>query len=138
MTDINRDVLNQLYTQSGADDLLDTMSDAPTPYRPIVTQRDAENGFIIRYFVRAVAEKDYVVEVNLDDYSRLRENPRFVTAQVRWKIVGVKETTTSPAGVKNLGVNDYNILEVSKADLTFGGLRRYIRNYVEFWLAERL
>jgi hypothetical protein len=138
MTDINRDFLNQLYTQSGADNLLDTMSDTPTPYKPLVTQQDAEQGFITRYFVRAVTDKDYVVEVNLDDYSRLRENPRFVTAQVRWKIVGIKETITSASGVKNLGVNDYNILEVSMVDLTFGGLKRYIRNYLDFWLAETI
>lgn len=138
MTDISRDFLNQLYTQSTADDLLDKMSDTPTPYKPIVTQQDAEQGFLTRYFVRLVTDKESIMEVNLNEYSRLRENPRFVTAQVRWKIVGVKETTITTAGAKNLGVKDYNILETSKADLTFGGLQRYIRNYLDFWLAENL
>jgi hypothetical protein len=64
----------------------------------------------------------------------LRENPRFITTQLQWKIVGKKATTVASSGAKNLGVRDYNLLEVTRADLTFGGLRRYITDYLAFWL----
>lgn len=135
---IDKDFLNQLYTPTGTDELLDVMRDAPTPYRPIITQSNAEDGFIIRYFVKQVSDKKNIVEVNDEEYNRLRDNPRFITTQIRWKIIGPTETVLTSAGIKNLGVRDYNLLEVSKTDLTFGGLHRYIRNYVEFWLAETL
>jgi hypothetical protein len=105
-------------------------------YFPVVTQQDAQRGYIMRYFVRPVNEKNYIIETDQNNYDEYKTNARFITAAIKWKIVGPKETVKSNYGAMALGVKDANLQAVSRADLTFGGLTSYIRNYTEYWIAE--
>jgi hypothetical protein len=111
--------------------------EAPVPVRPVVTQSDARNGYIYRYFVKLVNSNQVIVEVDKKQYDSLKNNPRYVTTKLRWKIIGVKETSKSPSGSLNEGVADINEKEVLKADLTIKGIRSYIIDYLEFWQAEK-
>lgn len=108
----------------------------PEYVRPVVTVSDKDNKFLIRYFVRYVSDKNMVVEVDKKQYIELKNNPRFITTQIRWKIIGKKETIKQSNGIELLGTIDSNKITVTNADLTFGGLRNYITNYSEFWLGE--
>jgi hypothetical protein len=111
--------------------------ETPRPVKPVVTQSDASNGYIYRYFVKLVNSNQLITEIDKSQYESLKENPRFVTIKLRWKIVGLKETSRSPSGAVNEGVADLNKKEVLKADLTIKGIRSYIIDYLEFWQAEK-
>jgi hypothetical protein len=132
---IDTNFLRQLYANQSQEKTFPTsLTAAPTSALPIITSVEVADGFVTRYFIRSVTDTSYILEIDKRQYELFKQNPRFVTTQVKWKIVGKTETTITEYGAKNLGVRDYNILQVSKADLTFGGLQRYIRNYLEYWL----
>jgi hypothetical protein len=134
---IDIDLIQKLY-KSDEQRLTRILDEMPTQSLPIVTQTDAKNGFIIRYFVRQVTDKDFIVEVNDSQYYELKENPRFVTTEIKWKIVGKKQNIKLLNGVTIYGVEDTNRVVVSEADLTFGGLLKYITSYLEYWFAEEV
>jgi hypothetical protein len=134
---IDIDLIQKLY-KSDEQRLTRILDEMPTQSLPIVTQTDAKNGFIIRYFVRQVTDKGFIVEVDNSQYQELKENPRFVTTTVKWKIVGKKQNMTLLNGVTIYGVEDTNRVVVSEADLTFGGLLKYITSYLEYWFAEEV
>lgn len=134
---IDADLIQKLY-KSDEQRLTRILDEMPTQSLPIVTQSDAKNKFITRYFVRQVTDKDFIVEVDNSQYEELKENPRFVTTQIKWKIVGKKQNMTLLNGVTIYGVEDTNRVVVSEADLTFGGLLKYITSYLEYWFAEEV
>lgn len=112
------------------------LPDSPEQVMPVVTQGDVINGYITRYFVRPVNDKTVIYEVDENQHERFKPNPRFVTARIKWKIIGPKESTFTKYGAKVLGVKDINIKTVSEADLTFGGLLYYISDYTQYWQTE--
>lgn len=132
---IDRELLIKLY-KNNERELTEQLQQTPSVVLPIVTQLDARNGYIMRYFVRQVNDKDYVLEVDKKQYENFKSNPRFIVASVKWKIVGKKETVKYNTGTNLFGVEDINRIAVANADLTFGGLRRYITNYLEYWISE--
>ena len=134
---IDTDLLRKLY-KSDEQRLTNTLDKMPSQVLPSVTQSDAKNKFITRYFVRQVNDKDFIVEVDNSQYEEFKETPRFVTTQIKWKIVGKKQNMTLLNGVTIYGVEDTNRIVVSEADLTFGGLLKYITSYLEYWFAEEV
>lgn len=134
---IDKELLNRLYPEQSRSRKMSIELQAPLQsYYPVVTQQDANRGYIIRYFVRPVNEKNYIIETDETNYDNYKDNARFITTSIKWKIVGPKETVKSNYGVTSLGVADANAQAVYNADLTFGGLASYIRNYTEYWIAE--
>lgn len=109
-----------------------------TPQRvlPIITQSDADVGYFMRYFIRPANDKTFITEIDTKQYERFKENPRFILAEVKWKIVGKLETIKYSTGANLYGVKDQNRIAVANTDLTFGGLRNYITDYAQFWLRE--
>jgi hypothetical protein len=134
---IDQQLLQSLY-KSDEQRLTNILDKMPSPALPTVTQSDAKNGFIMRQFVRQVTDKDFIVEVDANQYTEFKENPRFVTTQIKWKIIGKKQNMTLLNGVTIYGVEDANRVVVSEADLTFGGLLKYITSYLEYWFAEEV
>ena len=134
---IDKELLDRLYPELSRARKASIELQAPLQsYAPIVTQQDAQRGYIMRYFVRPVNEKNYIIETDQTNYDNYKTNARFITAAIKWKIVGPKESVKSNYGATSLGVKDANLQSVSNADLTFGGLTSYIRNYTEYWIAE--
>lgn len=131
---INTNLFSLIYSDNNK--LVTQLQETPEIATPIITQSDVENRFFSRYFVRPTNEKNYVVEVDNKQYSNFKQNPRFNTVEVKWKIVGKKETIELFPNVYLYGVEDVNRQEVISQDLTFGGLREYITNYTEFWFSE--
>ena len=86
-------LVQKLY-KSNEQQLIDTLDKMPSQVLPTVTQTDAKNKFIMRYFVRQVTDKDFIVEVDNSQYEEFKETPRFVTTQIKWKIVGKKKKMT--------------------------------------------
>lgn len=134
---IDIDILNKLYPNKyRAKKIATIVQEEPVVALPIVTQQDAQNGFLDRYFVKAANQSELIVEVDKAQYDIFKQNPRFVVVKLKWKIKGKIETTTTPYGVKLIGVRDYNTALVAKEDLTFNGLARYINNYTGYWVSE--
>lgn len=131
---IDTDLLNTLNNATRIESILEN---TPQYVKPTITQINADNGFLVRYFVRQTNDVTFIVEVDSNQYSRFKKNPRFITTEVRWKIIGKLDTIKLRSGANLYGVKDVNRIAVADADLTFGGLRNYITDYGEFWLREQ-
>lgn len=118
------------------DELAEILENTPQHVKPVVTQSDADQGFLTRYFVRQTNDSSLIVEVDKNQYTRFKTNPRFISTQLNWKIVGKLNTVTFANGANLYGTKDLNRITVANADLTFGGLLKYIYDYGEFWLRE--
>lgn len=130
---IDTDLLNLFKNPRQLAQILENM---PQQVKPVVTQSDADRGFLTRYFVRQTNDQTFIVEVDKNQYLQFKQNPRFVTAQLEWKIIGKLNTLEYSTGVNLYGVIDVNRITVANTDLTFGGLKSYITDYGEFWLRE--
>jgi len=136
---IDIDLLNKIFnSELDRKNIAFASQETPVPYRPIITQNDARNGYITRYFTKLANTDTLIVEIDKKQYETLKNNPRFYTIEIRWKIVGKKETTKTASGVLNEGTADINKREVMEATLTMRGLRSYIRDYTEFWVGESI
>jgi len=118
-------------------DVIDNGTQTPTQYFPVITQDNLRDGYLYRYFSK-IANQNSVVEINKYDYDQLKDNPRFVTAKIKWKIVGPIETTKTFSGAINYGVRELNRRAIEREDLTFGGLKGYIRDYIQYWVGESI
>jgi len=132
---INLSLARKVYPESDETDF-QFLERLPDAYKPFITVEDAKNKYFTRYFIRVVNDKNYIVEVDQRNYEVFKKNPRFVATTVVWQIVGKKETVKTPSGATIYGVEDFNRRSVSEADLTFGGLNKYITNYLEYWFSE--
>lgn len=132
---IDKELLNKLYKKK-EQELNNILEPMPQTVPPVVTQTDAESGYLTRYFTRSVTDEDYIVEIDKKQHQILKNNPRFVTTTIKWKIKGQKETMRMQNGINLYGVEDINRIAVANADLTFGGLRKYITSYMEYWISE--
>lgn len=134
---IDTQILNERYPDR-VRELSKLLQESPAHTIPTVTQNDARAGYIDRYFARLANETLAVVEIDKKQLQSLKNNPRFVTTTIRWKIVGKKENTYLPNNIIIYGIIDINKQTVANADLTFGGLRAYIGDYAQFWVAENI
>lgn len=132
---IDNELLQKIYPQK-ASEYEKTIDKMPTPAKVIITQQDVANKYVTRYFIRAVNDKTNIIEINKREYTKFNTNPRFIGCTLQWKIVGKKNTLSVSSGALLYGVEDTNRIAVSDVDLTFGGLRNYISDYLEHWFSE--
>lgn len=132
---IDKELMDKIYKKK-EQELTAILEPMPHSVPPVVTQSDATSGYLMRYFVRSITDKDYIIEIDKKQYQSLKNNPRFITTSIKWKILGKKETMRMQNGINLYGVEDINRITVANADLTFGGLRKYITSYLEYWIAE--
>lgn len=132
---IDDDLLTTIFKdkQIQYKNIIDAM---PQSSIPVVTIADVDNGFITRYFVRPVSQRTNITEVNSRDYQLFKTNVMFVSVEIKWLIIGKKDTVKLGNGIALRGVEDRNRIAVSNADLTFGGLLNYIGNYLQYWVSE--
>jgi hypothetical protein len=132
---INTELFESLYGNTKKS-LEKSLTEGPAYYTPIVTQNDFDRGILSRYFTRQVNDLYYITEVDEKQYNLFKNNPRFIVTRVEWKIRGTRETVKLKNGTNIFGVEDMNRILVADTDLTFGGLRNYISDYIQFWVAE--
>jgi hypothetical protein len=132
---INNELLDKIYPLK-KNEIVRFVDSMPVPIKPVVTQQDGTAGYITRYFIKSVNDKNLVVEVDKKQFDTFGKNPRFSVTSLNWTIVGKKETITLNNGANIYGVADTNRITTSEVDLTFGGLRMYITSYLEHWVAE--
>jgi hypothetical protein len=135
---INRNLIDSIIRNNSEwNKITDNGIQTSTQYFPVITQDNLRDGYLFRYFSKIVNQNS-VVEINKYDYEKIKDNPRFVTAKIKWKIVGPIETTKTFSGAINYGVRELNRRAIEREDLTFGGLRGYIRDYIQYWVGESI
>jgi hypothetical protein len=132
---INNDLLNKLYPNKSISQQRG-MEASPSPVKLVVTNDDVDNKVVTRYFIKSANSNSQLMEIDAQQFAKFKTNNRFLTIKIDWKIVGNPKTNILPNGVVDLGVEDYNKEQVRKADITFGGLSTYIRDYLEFWYSD--
>lgn len=92
-------------------------------YEPSVIEYDYRVGYIIRYFLRKRNEPNGLIyEINSDTERLYNNDPLFITAKIRWKIVGERTE-----------VEDANKKSIQFGKLQMSNLDTYIKNYLKFW-----
>jgi hypothetical protein len=132
---INNDLLNKLYPNISISQQRG-MEASPSPVKLVVTNDDVDNKVVTRYFIKPINNNSQLMEIDAQQFTKFKNNNRFLTTKIDWKIVGNPKTNALTNGVVDLGVEDYNKEQVRKADITFGGLTTYIRDYLEFWYSD--
>jgi hypothetical protein len=135
---IDIELLNKLFKSPFKKKLTKDLQKIIVPYDPIITQNDVRRGYIKRYFVRNRNYLENLTEISEVTYNDLKNNLLYITAEVKWKIVGKLDTYITPAGATVYGVLDLNKKAITRADLTIEGLASYIIDYKEFWLGESI
>lgn len=103
---------------------------SPINSRPIVTKEDIQRGSIVRYFVKFIS-RPQIFEVNLQQYKIFEKDPYYISIKMPWIVAG----NLFPVNMGNkeiLSVEQQNKKIVEMHDKQLPGLRRIIRNYLEF------
>lgn len=133
---IDANKLRQLYSRYKAQQLVETLQTNPSFVKPVVTRSDVDRGMITRYFIRGVSDCSEVLEIDSTQFDDFKNNIRFVTVKLDWKIIGNPYSSITPYGATDLGVEDYNKKQVEIIDRRFGCLKNYIRDYLELWYSD--
>jgi hypothetical protein len=98
------------------------------------TQQDYEAGSFLRYFVKRVnGDESTIMEISLDTYNELQDNPLYITEETEWFISGAIENTTTPEGILVPGVSSKNQLATSKLNKAIPGISAYLKNPLQFY-----
>jgi hypothetical protein len=98
------------------------------------TQQDYEAGSFLRYFVKRVnGDESTIMEISIDTYNELQDNPLYITEETGWFISGAIENTTTPEGILVPGVSSKNQLATSKLNKTIPGISAYLKNPLQFY-----
>jgi hypothetical protein len=80
---------DELYRLVKSDAQFKKYNITPTPYRPIISESNLNDGFIQRYFCKYVPASNVdIQEVDEFVFKSLKKNPFYQTIKVKWKIVG--------------------------------------------------
>ena len=99
---------------------------SPTPYYPILTQVDIENGEFTRYFCKKYNENVYV-EINSSNYAASVGSSLYFGIQFLWVISGDRE---------QVRLTNAKQVDLVERTLNIQGLAEYLRfNYLQFYQA---
>lgn len=104
----------------------------PISIKPKITKDDVSNGFIKRYFAKT-ASSPTIYEINNTQYNYYKTDPYFQTLELMWLISGNDENTTSTDGNIIYGVKHQNEKIVEYYNSKMPGLRRVLKNPLEFF-----
>jgi hypothetical protein len=105
-----------------------------TPFanKPNITQTDVTNKTVTRYFVKNISTQR-ITEVDLAQYTTLSPLPYYQSISLPWTIGGNdKDITTTGNHVKR-GAESKNIAVVEYYETQMEGLRRVLRNPLEYF-----
>jgi len=96
---------------------------------PTPNDDDYKRGFINRYFVQKTMDKSSpIIEVSQTTYLKTLANPQYRVANIRWRITGPMETSTS-----DNSVSDSNLIAIRLASSNIKNLKLYLPNLLQFY-----
>jgi len=104
----------------------------PFANKPNITQTDVTNKTVTRYFVKNISTQR-ITEVDLAQYTALSPLPYYQSISLPWTIGGNdKDITTTGNHIKR-GAESKNIAVVEYYETQMEGLRRVLRNHLEYF-----
>jgi hypothetical protein len=110
-------------------------NDKVDTYVPTPTPTDYSRGYITRYFIQKVNDKQSpIFEINSKTYSRFVTNPLFVVCSIKWRLTGPKETKYRENGdLLDLSVSDSNRRSIKSVYEFIPLLNSYLPNLLQFY-----
>lgn len=103
----------------------------PTPYKPMPSKKDYDNGLIMRAFSKRI-NGNAIMEVNMEQANRLNSE-LYKVVVARWKISGPRENRMID-GILEYGVSQSNKYEIERIrkeeDID---LSKTLNNPLEYW-----
>jgi len=102
-------------------------------YKPSPTIDDYNNQTIERFFVKPV-NRPKIIEVSSDNYN-FCTSFLYLKTNIYWKIAGSINTILANNVQQVVGVRDFNIKEIARANSVIGGIDKKLTNPLEFYRA---
>jgi len=109
---------------------------SPINIKPSITKSDIQLGYITRYFVKFVSDKQ-IYEVDNTQYNIFVKNPFYTTIQLKWYINGQIEDIITPTGEVIKGTRQRNASSIDYYDMELPGLRFVLRNPLELYFGKQ-
>lgn len=122
-------VKNQFLKQTN---VTKTEATEPTSYYPKPTEEDYTRGYFIRYFIKKINSKGFVIEISEDEYNNFTNGTVrydvsfYLVTQIFWKITGNLNTKRYSQYDIRLGIIDVNKKNTEDAGKKFLGLIEFI------------
>lgn len=122
-------VKNQFLKQTS---VTKTEATEPISYYPKPTEEDYTRGYFIRYFIKKINSKGFVIEISEDEYNNFNNGTVrydvsfYLVTQIFWKITGTLNTKRYSQYDIRLGIIDVNKKNTEEAGKKFLGLIEFI------------
>jgi hypothetical protein len=105
----------------------------PSPYFPILSERDYTNGYVIRYFTkRSGGNVKDIKEISSEVFSDISTNVLYISVSLSWKLTGPYNDKIINKNNTIYGVHDTNARSVAQAESTLPGITQYLGNLIQF------
>lgn len=104
----------------------------PIPTYPLVTTQIAGRGYIHRYFVRFISDRN-IIEIDEEQYKIFEKDPYYESVKLLWFITGNVETQLIN-GVPYKGVRDKNLEIIRMYNQKLPGLENILRDPLELYV----
>lgn len=107
----------------------------PATVVPNPNSTDYEKGFIERYFIQKVNDKNaQVFEVSENTYSKYISNPYWTIVNIKWRISGPLDTVYKSNGdISDKGVQNSNKILLDIASEKVKNIKLYLPNLLQFY-----
>ena len=109
------------------------MAPLPISSRPIIRKKDEDIGFVTRYFVRHTSVRNYIVEINKEQYDVYKNAPGYITIELPWAINGYSNTVYGANNVKFIGAKQKNLKVIELYEAKMPGLKRILLDPLEYF-----
>lgn len=104
----------------------------PMSNRPKITEKDVSLGYVMRYFVKPVSTNK-VIEIDKQQYNTFKNNPFFVSMEMKWVIGGNDKNLIASDGQTIYGAGHRNEVSLDFYEKKMPGLKRILRNPLEYF-----
>lgn len=120
---------DKIYKKSPKNTNLDKIEVVLEEDRPIITDIDVQNGYIIRYFICRLSDPQLeIYEVNKHVYDNLKSIPLFLSIDINWKI----KDESNDNKIRLQSIIKSNKYTVDQASKIMKGLSIKLKNYLEY------
>lgn len=107
----------------------------PSTIVPSPTDDDYSDGIITRYFTQKVNDVNgFIFEIDFNVYNELKQNPYWITQDIKWRISGPLEPVYDDNGkMIDKGVRNSNIGSIAFGQEKIKNLNLYLINNLQFY-----
>jgi hypothetical protein len=102
---------------------------------PSPTQKDYDNGYVMRFFLRPVNRKDEIHEVAETVYTKIQALKYYKKLSLKWRISGSETSIVDPISGAKLyySVSESNNLAIDDAIAQLPGIEKILIDPLQFW-----